>query len=105
MNHTDNLTTETKMQTETTLNIRDHASEDLTPIAPAQYSDTDRLNHLITTDRSRIGLMVGDTASDGVIEEINFIFENPTCDNGPDVVRAAIDKSIQAHKLHEGSTH
>jgi hypothetical protein len=71
----------------------------------APHPDTERLNHIIEHDRCRIGLMYDTTASEGVVEKIEFIFENPTCDSGPDVVRAAIDRSIKARELRKGDTH
>ena len=69
------------------------------------HPDTERLNHLIEYDRCRIGLMYETTASEGVVEQISFIFENPTCDTGPDAVRAAIDRSIKARELVKGDAH
>lgn len=59
-----------------------------------EHPDTRRLNHLIKWDR----------AQGGRIEKIEFVFENPTSDPSPDVVRAAIDNSIQALERFEAKS-
>jgi hypothetical protein len=51
------------------------------------HPDTVRLNHIIAMDRCPIG---------NQLEKIEFVFENPDGDTGPDVVREAIDNSIRA---------
>jgi hypothetical protein len=60
------------------------------------HPDTIRLNHLIKYDRCIIGNLIGNTSQKGVIEKIEFIFDNAACDTGPDAVRAALDRSLQA---------
>lgn len=60
------------------------------------HPDTARLNHLIEWDHAVTGYVNGDeTAAEGTLEKIEFIFENCTGNSGPDAVRAAIDQSMQ----------
>jgi hypothetical protein len=68
------------------------------------HPDTDRLNHIIDKDRCAIGYLDCWPATGGVIEKIEFIFENPAGDIGPDVVRSAIDNSIQADQRGKGDS-